>query len=67
MLYGYLYLFSIPVHGKDLYACYNSLLALFQGVLECFQARAYWFEDGAFEEDFDIADPILAKYEVREA
>ncbi|SDF61166.1 SMI1/KNR4 family protein [Chitinophaga filiformis] len=66
VLFGYLYLYSVPVHGKELYVRYKSLSELFQGVLECFQANAYWFDDGALQEDFDIADPILAKYEIPE-
>lgn len=62
--YGYLYWHSPALYGTELDARYTSLSALLECVLECFEAGGYYFENGKFEEDSDLSDPILDKYEI---
>jgi len=64
ILFGYLYLHSMPLYGDDLEGMYASLDTLLLCVLECFESGAYYFVNGAFKEDYQLADPIVAKYEL---
>ncbi|PSL19891.1 SMI1/KNR4 family protein [Chitinophaga ginsengisoli] len=64
--YGYLYWHSPALYGTELDARYTSLSTLLECVLECFEAGGYYFESGIFEEDSDLSDPILDKYELQE-
>lgn len=64
--YGYIYLYSPVLYHEDLESMYSSLNNLFNCVLECYQAGAYYFEDGGLEVADELADPIEAKYQLRE-
>ncbi|PSL19890.1 SMI1/KNR4 family protein [Chitinophaga ginsengisoli] len=62
--YGYLYWHSLALYGTERDVRYTSLATLLQCVLECFEAGAYSFVDGALEINHDLADAVLAKYEI---
>ena len=64
--YGYLYWHSLALYGTELYLRFDSLNAFLQCMLECFEAGAYYFEAGALERKDDLADTILARYEIPE-
>ncbi|SHN45477.1 SMI1/KNR4 family protein [Chitinophaga sp. CF418] len=64
--YGYVYWYSPALYGTELDLRFNSLHTYLQCVLECFEAGAYLFEGGVFEERAELADTILTKYMIPE-
>jgi hypothetical protein len=62
--YGYIFAHSHALYGDELIASYQSLEALLECVLECYEKGAYSFVDGVLEEDRPLRNRIVKKYQI---